>query len=313
MYIGIDVGGTNLKAGLVDESGKILAAERMPLGEFQGEGALANSLADLAEAVLQSSGVNLSEIQHVGIGIPGAVAGGDVLYTCNIPMRNVPLAELFQRRLDVPVLLENDANCAAVGEWIGGAGRGAKDFIIITLGTGVGGGLILNGKLYAGGGIVGEVGHMVIEKDGEPCNCGRRGCWEQYASATGLIRMTKEAMNKHPNSLLWKVTLENGGVDGRAAFMAAGQGDAHAQNLCKRYVEYLGAGVTNLVNILQPEILAVGGGVASAPEELLMEPLRELVGRECYPRHAGKLPKIVRAELGNDAGIIGAALLHKAV
>ncbi len=171
MYIGIDVGGTNLKAGLVDESGKILAAERMPLGEFQGEGALANSLADLAEAVLQSGGVNLSEIQHVGIGIPGAVAGGDVLYTCNIPMRNVPLAELFQRRLDVPVLLENDANCAAVGEWIGGAGRGAKDFIIITLGTGVGGGLILNGKLYAGGGIVGEVGHMVIEKDGEPCNC----------------------------------------------------------------------------------------------------------------------------------------------
>ena len=308
MYIGIDVGGTNLKAGLVDESGKILAAERMPLGEFQGEGALANSLADLAEAVLQSGGVNLSEIQHVGIGIPGAVAGGDVLYTCNIPMRNVPLAELFQRRLDVPVLLEN-----AVGEWIGGAGRGAKDFIIITLGTGVGGGLILNGKLYAGGGIVGEVGHMVIEKDGEPCNCGRRGCWEQYASATGLIRMTKEAMNKHPNSLLWKVTLENGGVDGRAAFMAAGQGDAHAQNLCRRYVEYLGAGVTNLVNILQPEILAVGGGVASAPEELLMEPLRELVGRECYPRHAGKLPKIVRAELGNDAGIIGAALLHKAV
>ncbi len=125
--------------------------------------------------------------------------------------------------------------------------------------------------------------------------------------------MTKEAMNKHPNSLLWKVTLENGGVDGRAAFMAAGQGDAHAQNLCKRYVEYLGAGVTNLVNILQPEILAVGGGVASAPEVLLMEPLRELVGRECYPRHAGKLPKIVRAELGNDAGIIGAALLHKAV
>lgn len=313
MYIGIDVGGTNLKAGLVDENGKILAAERMPLGEFQGEGALANSLVDLAEAILQSSGTDLKDIRHVGIGIPGAVAGGDVLYTCNIPMRNVPLAELFQRRLDVPVLLENDANCAAVGEWICGAGRGAKDFVIITLGTGVGGGLILNGKLYTGGGIVGEVGHMVIEKNGEPCNCGRRGCWEAYASATGLIRMTKETMNEHPNSKLWAVTLENGGVDGRAAFQAAEREDAPAKALCKKYVEYLGAGVTNLVNILQPEILAVGGGIAGAQEALLMEPLRDLVARECYPRHAGKLPKIIPAELGNDAGIIGAALLHRAV
>lgn len=312
MYIGIDVGGTNLKAGLVNEAGQIVAAERTPL-DFKTVEQFAETLADLALAVMKTGGVQACDVEYVGVGIPGAVKGGDILYTCNIPLRDVPLSDLFRRKLALPLLLENDANCAAVGEWLCGAGRGVSDFAVITLGTGVGGGFVLNGKLYSGGGMVGEVGHMVIEKGGVPCNCGRRGCWEAYSSATGLIRMTREAMEAHPESLLHQVAAENGGVEGRTAFQAAEAGDETALGVCKTFVEYLAAGVTNLVNILQPEILAVGGGVAGAPEHLLMEPLRRIVEAECYPRHTGKLPRILRAELGNDAGIIGAALLRRAI
>ena len=311
-YIGIDVGGTNLKAGLVREDGQILAVERTPLA-FENPEQFARTLAQLGQSVLQRAGVPASDVVSAGIGIPGAVAGGDILYTCNIPLRDVPLSRLFRQHLDVPVLLGNDANCAAVGEWLCGAGRGTQQFIVVTLGTGVGGGLILNGKLYSGSGMVGEVGHMVIQHGGAPCNCGRRGCWEAYASATGLIRMTREAMEAHPESLLHTVAAQSGCVEGRTAFDAAVQGDETALALCRDYVSYLAAGVTNLINILQPEAVAIGGGVAAAPDGLLLTPLRESVERECYPRHTGQIPRIVRAELGNDAGIIGAALLKRAI
>ena len=311
-YIGIDVGGTNLKAGLVREDGQILAVERTPLA-FENPEQFARTLAQLGQSVLHQAGIPASDVVSAGIGIPGAVAGGDILYTCNIPLRDVPLSRLFRQHLDVPVLLENDANCAAVGEWLCGAGRGTQQFIVVTLGTGVGGGLILNGKLYSGSGMVGEVGHMVIQHGGAPCNCGRRGCWEAYASATGLIRMTREAMEAHPESLLHTVAAQSGCVEGRTAFDAAVQGDETALALCRDYVSYLAAGVTNLINILQPEAVAIGGGVAAAPDGLLLTPLREIVGRECYPRHTGQIPRIVRAELGNDAGIIGAALLKRAI
>ena len=311
-YIGIDVGGTNLKAGLVREDGQILAVERTPLA-FENPEQFARTLAQLGQSVLHQAGIPASDVVSAGIGIPGAVAGGDILYTCNIPLRDVPLSRLFRQHLDVPVLLENDANCAAVGEWLCGAGRGTQQFIVVTLGTGVGGGLILNGKLYSGSGMVGEVGHMVIQHGGAPCNCGRRGCWEAYASATGLIRMTREAMEAHPESLLHTVAAQSGCVEGRTAFDAAVQGDETALALCRDYVSYLAAGVTNLINMLQPEAVAIGGGVAAAPDGLLLTPLREIVERECYPRHTGQIPRIVRAELGNDAGIIGAALLKRAI
>ena len=193
MYIGIDVGGTNLKAGLVNEEGTIVAVERTPL-DFQGAEPFAETLAHLAAAVMERGGVEAKDVDYVGMGIPGAIKGGDILYTANIPMKNVPLEALFRKHLDLPVLLGNDADCAAVGEWSCGVGRGTKHFAVITLGTGVGGGLILNGKLYAGMGAGGEVGHIVIKQDGVLCNCGRRGCWEAYASATGLIHLTEAAM-----------------------------------------------------------------------------------------------------------------------
>jgi glucokinase len=311
MFVGIDVGGTNLKAGLVDETGRILAVKRIPL-DFRGADAFAQTLAELSESVIQEGGAKNDEIAYVGMGLPGAVSGGNVLFITNIPMENVPLEALFRRHLDLPLLLGNDADCAAVGEYFCGVGRGTRDFAVVTLGTGIGAGLILDGKLR-GGLSSSEAGHLVICHGGEPCNCGRRGCWESYASATALIRLTRSAMAAHPESALHAVAAASGGVEGRTAFDAAEAGDETALAVCREYVEYLADGAVSLVNILRPEVLAIGGGVAAAPDHLLLTPLRELVGRECYARHGGRFTRILRAELGNDAGLIGAAFLGRAI
>ena len=312
LYIGIDVGGTNLKAGLVDETGKILAVERCPLN-FQGPEQFAEDVARLAASAAGTGGVAPESLAYVGMGLPGAVSGGDILFTTNIPMKDVPIERLFRRHLDLPLLLGNDADCAAVGEFFCGAGRGTRDFAVVTLGTGIGCGLLLGGKLH-GGPASSEAGHLVICHGGELCNCGRRGCWERYASATALIQQTKAAMAAHPESLLHAIAAENGGVvEGRTAFQAAQAGDETALAVCRQYVEYLADGTISLINILRPEAVAIGGGVAAAPEHLLLEPVREIMARECYARHVDKVPHILRAELGNDAGIIGAAMLGRAI
>ena len=310
MYVGIDVGGTNLKAGLVDGEGRILAVERTPL-VFRGPEAFAEDVAHLAVTVARAGGADPMALDYVGMGLPGAVSGEEILFTTNIPMEHVSIQPLFRRHLDRPLLLGNDADCAAVGEYFCGAGRGTRSFVVVTLGTGIGGGLILGERLYNGMGCGGEVGHMVIRHGGLPCNCGRRGCWEQYASATALIHQTREAMAAHPESALHALAAESGGVEGRTAFQAAEAGDETALAVCRQYVEYLADGVASLINILQPEALALGGGVAAAPEPLLLEPLREIVERERFSRHGGRPTRLLRAELGNDAGIIGAALLGR--
>ena len=305
MYIGIDVGGTNLKAGLVDGQGNILRVKRISM-DFQGPEAFAGTLAELSQAVLEEGG----SAEYVGIGLPGAVSGGNVLFTTNIPMENVPLEQLFRKHLDLPLLLGNDADCAAVAEFFCGAGRGTEDFAVMTLGTGIGVGLILNGKLR-GGAVSSEAGHIVMRRGGELCNCGRDGCWERYASATGLIRLTKEVMECRPDSLLHEIAGQHGGVEGRTAFLAAERGDEAALEVCREYVEDLADGAVSLINVIRPEVIAIGGGVAAAPERLLLEPLREAVAKESFSRHGGRITKVLRAERGNDAGIIGAAMLGR--
>ena len=311
LYIGIDVGGTNLKAGAVDAAGRLLAVERRPLA-FRDPEAFAADLADLAETAFSAAGAGPEDALGVGIGLPGAVSGGEVLYTTNIPMEHVPLADLFRRRLDLPVLLGNDADCAAAGEFLRGAGRGCRDFVVLTLGTGLGGGIILDGRLR-GGETSSEAGHLVTHVGGLPCPCGRRGCWEQYASATALIRQTRAAMAEHPESLLCRLAAERGTVDGRTPFQAAEAGDETALAVCRQYVEELAEGTASLINLLRPEAVAFGGGVAGAPEQLLLEPLRRRVGALCFSRHGGRATRILRAELGNDAGVIGAALLGRVI
>ena len=313
MNIGIDVGGTNLRAGVADGNGHLRSRVSVPVGRVESPEALIRRLAELARQAVQAAYVTEGEIQSVGVGIPGAVAEGKILYTCNLPLQDVPFEKLFRGHFDRPVYLENDANCAAIGEWLYGAGRGLTNFVMITLGTGLGGGFILNGKPYGGRGMAGEIGHMAIRRDGWPCSCGRRGCWEAYCSATGLIRRIRAAMDAHPESLLHRLAEEIGTVEGRTAFQAAEQGDPAALEVCRAYGEDLAAGLTDLVNALDPEAVALGGGVAGAPEALLLKPVRELVAQACYARHVGKAPRIVTAELGGDAGLIGAASLGNVI
>lgn len=314
-YIGIDVGGTNLKAGLVDESGLILATHRMKVAQVDDQDSLAWTLVSLTQDLCQAAGVPLDQVASVGVGVPGAVEiySGSVLYTCNLPLRNVPLRRLFHRYLSLPLYVENDANCAALAEYFIGAGRGSKRFVTITLGTGIGGGIIHNGKIFHGAnGMAGEVGHMTIVYQGEPCPCGRRGCWERYASAAALKRLTTETVEKYPDSILRRVIDENGGrVSGQSAFIAMRRGDPVGKQVCDQYIGYLAAGIVNLINIFQPDTLAIGGGVSNEDDRYLLTPLRRLVEQESLPCNRDKMTKLVRAELGTQAGIIGAAFLGK--
>lgn len=314
-YIGIDVGGTNLKAGLVDENGVLLASTKMKIAQIENQEELVSAMADMTRELADKGGVALGEIASVGVGVPGAVEihSGALLYSCNLQLRNVPLRRLFHKHLRMPLYIENDANCAALGEYYVGAGRSSKRFVMVTLGTGIGGGIIHNGKIFHGSnGMAGEVGHMSILYGGLPCPCGRKGCWEQYASANALKRMTRGAMERHPESVLCRVVTENGGkVSGQSAFIAARQGDPVGEAVCREYIQYLSAGIVNLVNIFQPDALAIGGGVSNEADECLLLPVQRLVASEVIPCNRDKMTRIVKAELGNQAGMIGAALLGK--
>lgn len=314
-YVGVDIGGTNLKAGLVDESGELLATQKMKVASIADDEGLAWTVASLVQELARTVNIPVSDVASVGVGVPGTVEirSGSINYTCNLPLCNVPLRKLFHRYLSIPLYIENDANCAALAEYLVGAGRDSKRFVTVTLGTGVGAGIVHNGKIYHGAnGMAGEVGHMVIQRDGLPCPCGRRGCWEQYASATALKRFTAEALAAHPDSILAQVVAENEGrVSGQSAFIAARRGDPVGQQVCDEYVDYLACGVVNVVNIFQPDTLAIGGGVSNEAEEQLLLPVRQRVARESIPCGRDRRTRIVKAELGNRAGLIGAALLGK--
>lgn len=310
-YVGIDLGGTNIAVGLVDENGRIVADISAPtMAERRYEEIVAD-MAELSKQVIIKAGVDEKEVAAVGIGCPGSIdnANGICAYANNLKMENAHIADEFRKHLDLPVNLENDANAAALGEYEIN-GNGAESFVFVTLGTGVGGGIILDGKIYRGfNGIGAELGHIVIESGGEQCTCGRKGCWEAYASVTALIRQTERAMKKNPNSLMHKIAEEEGKVSGMTAFVAAKKGDAAALDVVNTYFEYIGEGLTNIVNIFQPEKIVIGGSI-SKEGDYLLKPVREYVERYDYNRKMAKV-KIEIATLFGDAGIIGAALSAK--
>lgn len=314
-YIGIDVGGTNLKAGLVDEQGNILATQKIKIAAVSDRQSLAWTLVSMTQELAKTAGVTLDQIASVGLGVPGTVdiRSGTIMYTCNLPLRNVPIRKLFHGYLSMPLYVENDANCAALAEYFVGAGRSSKRFVTVTLGTGIGGGIVHNGKIYHGAnGMAGEVGHMSIALNGEPCPCGRRGCWERYASASALKRLTARIMAENPGSILEQVVQENDGhISGQSAFIAARRGDPVGQLVCDTYIDYLAAGIVNVINIFQPDTLAIGGGVSNEADEQLLIPLQKLVLQGSIPCSPDRMTKVVKAELGSRAGIIGAALLGK--
>ena len=308
-YAGIDFGGMSAKAGLFDENGKLLAKDSVKTSKEDGYAVTVAKMAQLVRALGESKKVKVSA---VGIGSPGIIDGkeGVVVNWFNYGWSDKPLARDLSEKLGVPVSLTNDANAAALGEAKFGAGKNYEDSVFITLGTGVGSGIVLGGKVFEGShGAGAEVGHMVVEVGGIPCPCGRRGCFEQYASASALIRDTKRAMFEHKNSLLWTLTggdPEN--VDGKTAFAAARENDAAAKQVVKNYIMYLGGGVLNLVNIFRPQAVVIGGGVSNEGEALL-QPLRRYVSERLLVDCERVPLAINRAALGSDAGMYGACAL----
>ncbi len=311
-YLGIDLGGTNIAAGIADESHRlILKTSRKTRIPCSGD-EICGQLAAAAEETLQKAGLALADIPYIGIGSPGTVNRdeGVIEFANNLFFKNLPLQKLMEDRLGKKTILENDANAAAFGEYRAGALRGVKIGVAITLGTGIGSGIIIDGKILEGSNFAGgEMGHMVIVAKGRRCTCGRQGCWEAYASASGLILSTREAMEKDRSSALWRVahgSLEN--VDGRTAFQAMREGDAAAKAVVDDYIYYLGCGLANCINIFQPDILCLGGGVSNEGDPLMV-PLKKFVAGQVYSINSQKQTAICRAQLGNDAGILGAALL----
>lgn len=314
-YIGIDIGGTNLKAGLVNDEGSILAMEKRKIAEVSDQKALVEALVALTQSLTEKGGLTPEQIRSVGVGVPGAVEihSGAVLYTCNLPLRNVPLRKLFHRYLPYPLYVENDANCAALAEYYAGAGKGSKRFVTITLGTGVGAGILHNGQIYHGAnGMAGEVGHMSIVYHGEPCPCGRRGCWERYASASALTRETKAAMQADKNTIMWKMTQDIDHVNAKLAFDAAAKGDETARKVIDSWIEYVGVGIANVINTFEPEVICIGGGVSNQGE-VLLAPVRAYAENETRNITTGKFPVICACQLHNDAGVIGAAALGSSI
>lgn len=313
-YIGIDLGGTNIKAGVVDENYNIIAKASVKTACPRPAKEIADDMAAVSIEACRNAGLFMDDIEWIGIGTPGIAdnINGTIPYSNNLGFKDVPIRKYIQAHIGKPVFVANDANAAAYGEFVAGAAKGATDAICITLGTGVGAGVIIDKKIFTGRNLAGtEIGHMVIEVDGPQCSCGRKGCFEVFSSATGLINMTKQAIEENPDSILVKYEKDDGKVSARHAFNAMREGDKAGKAVVDKYIKYLAAGITNVINIFQPDILCIGGGVCNEGEPL-MKPMIELVKKEVYTRMIEKNTEITVAKLGNDAGIIGAAFLGKA-
>lgn len=318
-YIGVDLGGTNIAIGIVNEKYEIVKKGSTPTKPERGADAIVADMASLSKKLLSDLNLSLDDVEYAGIATPGTANSdtGVVEYANNIPFNHYPLASKLSSLLDgKPVYIENDANAAAKAEAMAGVAAGVPFSVMITLGTGVGGGIVIGGKVYSGFNYAGaELGHIVIEKGGRPCSCGRRGCWEAYSSATGLVNITKDRILDARRAGRTTVMDEMIGgdlekVSARTAFTAMKAGDAVAAEVVDEYISYLACGIVNIINIFQPNVLSIGGGVCNEGD-YLMKPLLEKVWGETYSREGTPKTKIMIAKLGNDAGIIGAAVLGK--
>ncbi len=311
LYLGIDLGGTNIAIGIVDQNGKILSKGSVHTPSTGNYKDVVAEMIKLSDKLIADNGYERSDFEAVGIGCPGSIdyKKGSVAYSNNLHFNDAPVADEFKKHWDIPVILENDANAAAYGEYIIN-GDNADVFVAVTLGTGVGGGVIIDGKIFTGSNGAGaELGHTVLVHNGLPCSCGRKGCWEAYAAATALVKQTKIAIEKHPESLMAGYAKERGKVNGRTAFDAAKKGDAAAQEVVDKYIKYVADGIVNMTNIFQPNKIVIGGGISNEGEYLLA-PIREFVIKNDYNKLFTRT-QISAATLLNDAGIIGAALAAK--
>ena len=313
MYIGIDIGGMSIKAGLVDNSCKIIHKEVIPTGPRRPMQEIVHDIGALVDCLIKKCKVNPDDILSIGIGVPGAADSdrGIIIRCGNINLDNAPVADEIHKYINKPVFINNDANVAGLAEYYN-LNKKMDCFLMVTLGTGVGGGIIIDGKIFSGfNGIGAELGHMVINENTHLCGCGRKGCWETCASVTALIRQTKEAMESDKNSLMHKIADNNlDNVNGKTSFDAAKKGDKSALKVVDQYIHHVATGVANLINIFQPNAIAIGGAI-SKEGDYLLNPLRKYVYEEAYTTDFTEKPEIKAAVLGNDAGIIGAAMLGR--
>lgn len=311
-YIGIDLGGTNMRVGIVSEDGRILAKDNVATHRERSYQEIIKDMAALTFKLIESEKISIRDVKSIGIATPGTSDNikGILGYSNNFNFHDVPMRDEMQKLINLPVYLENDANCSALAENIIGEAKGSKDSVSITLGTGVGSGIIIDGKIYSGfNNAAAEMGHTVIVVDGIQCSCGRKGCWEMYSSATALIARTKEMAKKNPGSKINEIVSgKTEKIGGETVFKAAKQGDKVALDIVEKYIIYLAEGITNVINTFQPEILTIGGGISNEGDYLL-NPLKDLVSKRVYSRGDIKQTKIKISKMGNDAGIIGAAMI----
>ncbi len=309
-YVGIDFGGTGIKVGIIDEEGKIVLKDSFVTDPSKSGDEIVKHIAECAQKVMDDSKLPQEDILGVGIGSPGLLnpETGQLKIVTNVPNLNETyLAPGISKHLGKPAFLDNDVNAMSLGEFHFGAGKGLKDVIALTVGTGVGGGIILNGELYRGTSFTaGEIGHMSIARDGKYCGCGNYGCLERYVGKDGIVERMEMYMSKGLDTIIDKY-LEDGKVTPKAIAMAAGEGDKMAIEVLKETGEILGHAIASLVNILNPQMVVIGGGISNAGE-LLMEPIRMGMLKHAYTIPAAAV-KVVRAKLGNDAGLVGSASL----
>ena len=311
IYVGVDVGGTNIKIGLVDMKGAIIADNSIKTNKNKDYRGILKEIVEDIRLLCIKAGVDYHGIAGIGLGVPGMVDSrtGTVSYSANLGWRDVPIVHGLEVASGIHAEAANDANCAAWGEYKFGASRSMDNVILVTLGTGVGSGIIIDGKLFDGvASAGGEAGHMIIVKDGKKCNCGLRGCWERYASATALVEQTKEAMDADPHSLMHDIVRKYGKISGRTAFIAAEQGDTAGKKVVENYIDYIATGLINLGNIFHPNAIIIGGGVSNEGAALI-SPLEDKVNSGLIANEYNPKVRIIGATLGNKAGIIGAAAL----
>jgi glucokinase len=313
MYIGIDLGGTNIAAGIVDDKGNIKHEKSCPTKVERKSQEIIDDMIDLVYNILEEYHMDLKEIESIGIGIPGlADNNGNVIFCVNLGWKNVPLREMLENALHKPVYIDNDATVAALAEYESGSMKNCKIGLMITLGTGIGGGIILNGETYSGfNGVGSEIGHIVVGENFYNCNCGRNGCLETFASSTAIIKYTKKLIVdfNEPTTIIERAEGNINNIDARMVIDCAKEGDKIANLAVDRLIKYLGIGILNIINFIDPEVIVLGGGVSGAGQYLLNRITEEVRGNKNY--RDLPIAKIVLAELGNKAGIIGAAMIAK--
>lgn len=308
-YVGIDLGGTFIKGGIVDNDGNVIVSDKAPTQSDLGQEKVAQNISALALSLIKKANLTVNDVVGIGMGAPGMIDSktGVVIFSNNLNWRYFDVASSVSKLVGLPVKIANDANVAALGEVKFGVAKNLSDAIMITLGTGVGGGIVVDGKLVEGNQSAGaELGHSVIVLDGEPCSCGRKGCLETYASATALIRDTKRAMENNKQSKMWEIgSLDK--VTGKTSFDYYDT-DESAKAVVDSYIKHLACGLTNFANVFRPQAIILGGGVCAQGDNLL-KPVQKLLNEELYAGDKGPQVPVVIAELGNGAGLLGAAAL----